>query len=131
MTRFSRGRRVRIVATLLVVIGLVTACGSDADDDLSDAFKDTASRSECVEVFQTYRDDLVDARITGNVREVVRTFYTEAVLACPTARVWHQVAEEIAPDTVNDWSSRYDRESVLRGMCAEIEDLEFDAPACS
>lgn len=116
---------------VIVGVMLLAACGSDDGDKVSDAFQDTASRTECVKVFETYRDDIVDARITGNIEEVVRTFYTEAVLACPNARVWNEVAEEIAPDSLNDWSSKYERQSVLRGMCAEVEDLEFDAPACS
>lgn len=116
---------------VIVGVMLLAACGSDGGDKLSDAFQDSASRSECVKVFVTYRDDIIDAGITGNIEEVVRTFYTEAVLACPNARVWNEVAEDIAPDSVNDWSSNYGRQSVLRGMCAEIEDLEFDAPACS
>ncbi len=117
---------------LVIAVGLllVASCSKSDSEQLSDAFASTASRAECVQVFETYRDEIVDARITGNVREVVRTFYTEAVLACPNAEVWDEVAKDVAPDTVTDWSDRYGRQSVLRGMCAEVEDVGFDVPAC-
>ncbi len=115
---------------VIVGIMLLAACGPTVEEEVSGAFQDAASRSLCVQVFETYRDDLADARITGNIEKVVRQFYTDAVLACPSAGVWNEVAEQVAPDSVSDWSTKYGRQSVLRGMCAEIEDPGFDPPAC-
>jgi hypothetical protein len=120
-------RRWLITASMLMLV--VTACGGNSKDPLSDALDKTATERGCIDAFTKYRDD-VETFDSDQREEAIKKFYAIAPVACPSHEVWDKVAKLIAPDTATDWTSRYERTATWKGQCEYVGELGIKAPAC-
>ena len=113
----------------IAIVVAVAGCAKNDSDPISQVFKKTATQKTCTQAFEKY-GRAADSFDTAQTNKAIEEFYTIAPLACPTHAIWDDTARTVAPGSVVDWADRYERTTVWKGQCQNIEDLKLTAPAC-